>query len=72
MYFHAIVERAHERGLKVVGHVPNDVTLDEALEASTAMAAGGYEPGPYHLVEVWRRIGTGTRRTEQHRDIGRG
>jgi imidazolonepropionase-like amidohydrolase len=31
--FHATVERAHERGLKVVGHVPNDVTLDEALEA---------------------------------------
>ncbi len=31
--FLAIVDRAHERGYPVVGHVPHDVSLEDALEA---------------------------------------
>lgn len=42
--FLAIVERAHERGLQVVGHVPNAVSLEEAL-------ASGMDD-QHHLLQV--------------------
>jgi len=30
-------------------------SVESALEVAVKMGGGGYEPGPYHIVEVWRQ-----------------